>query len=79
MTDRVGCGIFIKDPDIKVSYRLPGHCSIFKSRGHGDLKAVQCLLSGGIFLKNLQIYSDSQAAIKSLTNIVSMSVLVHEC
>ena len=49
MTDRVGCGIFIKYPDITLSYRLPGHCSVFKSRGHGNLKVAQCLLSGGIF------------------------------
>ena len=31
MSVRMGCGIFIKGSNIKLSYRLPEHCSIYKT------------------------------------------------
>ena len=79
MCDRLGCGIFIKGSNTKLSFRLPDHCSVFQAEVMAIQKAEQCLLGGRIFYENLLIYSDSQAAINSVTYVVSTSVLVHEC
>ena len=59
---RVGCGIFIKGSNTKLSFRLPDHCSVFQAEVMGIQTAAQCLLGGKIFPENLLIYSDSQAA-----------------
>lgn len=53
-------------------------CGVWHFRGvHGHLKAAKFLLSGEIFAKNLMIYSDTQAEIRSLTNVLSTPVLVN--
>ena len=76
---RVGCGIYSKDLNLSISYRLPDQCSVFQA----EVKAIHCtakwLLDHEIFGENIYIFSDSQAAIKSLAGVSSTSILVNEC
>ena len=65
ISEWVSCGIFIKNPNIKLSSRLPAEVIAI-------LKAAQFFLSDTIFPENLFIYSNSQVAFKFLTNVVSM-------
>ena len=66
-------------PYFRVQKQSSTACSVLQAEITVILKAAECLLTGGIFPGNLQIYSGSQAAIKFLSNIVSSTVFVHKC
>ncbi|KAM8714804.1 hypothetical protein ACLKA7_001208 [Drosophila subpalustris] len=77
LNSQVGGGIYSQQLGIHHSFRLPHHCSVFQA----EILAINEAL---IFLKNshaisgtINIYSDSQAAIKSIaaTSTKSTSVL----
>lgn len=54
LLDKAGCGIFLKDSNIRLSYKLSDDYSVFLAE-----VTAQFLLSGTIFPKNLMIFSDS--------------------
>jgi len=64
---QVGGGVFFEQLDIRKSFRLPDHCSVFQAEVHAIKEALYCLGNLSVQRKHLNIYSDSQAAIKSRT------------
>ena len=69
----------IKDSDIKLFHGLADRWSLFQAEIMAILKEGQRLLGCGVFPKKLLIYSDIQAADKSLKNDTLSSLLVHDC
>jgi len=59
-------GVYSEQLDIRKSFRLPGHCSVFQAEVHDIRETLNRLgtisLQGG----HLNVYSDSQEAIKSV-------------
>ncbi|KAM8702706.1 hypothetical protein ACLKA7_000836 [Drosophila subpalustris] len=79
LNNQVGGGVFSQKLCINHSFRLPDHCSVFQA----EILAIDEAL---IFLKKSQatpgkvnIYSDSQAAIKSIASTTSKSTSVSKC
>jgi len=62
----VGGGVYSEQLDIRKSFRLPDHCSVFKAEVHAIKEALTCLRNFSLQRGHLNIYSDSQAAIKSI-------------
>ena len=79
LNGKVGSGVFSSDLNIALSIRLPDHCSVFQAEITAILEATKQLHCNEIFGKNIYIFTDSQAAVKSLTDIQSTSKLVTEC
>ena len=79
LNERVGWGNFIGKLNKSISYRLPDSCSVFQAEVTAILLAVRWLLNSKIFPETILIYSDSQAAIKSLASVATTSKLVLEC
>jgi len=63
---QVGGGVYSEQLDIKESFRLPGHCSVFQAEVRAIKEALNCLGNISLQRGHLNIYSDSQAAIKSI-------------
>ena len=79
LNNQVGGGVFSQKLCINHSFRLPDHCSVFQA----EILAINEAL---IFLKKsraspgkINIYSDSQAAIKSIASTTSKSTSVSKC
>jgi len=60
----VGGGIYSEQLDIRKSFRLLDHCSAFQAEVHAIKEALTCLGNISLQRGHLNIYSDSQAAIK---------------
>ena len=68
---RVGCNIFTKISDIKLSYGLTEICSVFQPQNNATLKiSAKCMMDSIACLKR-------QITVKYLTNVFLTSVLVH--
>ncbi|KAH8351719.1 hypothetical protein KR084_005480, partial [Drosophila pseudotakahashii] len=61
----VGGGVYSEQLDIRKSFRLPDHCSVFQAEVHAIKEAIDCLGNTSLS-RHLNIYSDCQAAIKSI-------------
>jgi len=72
-------GVYSEQLDIRKSFRLPDHCSVFQAEVPAIKEALTCLgnisLQGGL----LNIYSDSQAAIKSIYSTNTNSRTIADC
>mgnify|MGYP006279769371 CR=1 FL=1 len=68
---RVGGGVFCKEPPIKLKFRLPDHCSVFQAEVSAIKEAVDWLLNSVITVKEVNIYSDSQSAIRALGSLAN--------
>lgn len=77
--DRVGYGVHSPDLDLNISYRLPDHCSVFQAEITAILEVAELLKSSVTTLRRICIYTDSQAAIKSLEAMFATSLTVKEC
>jgi len=60
--------VYSEKLDIRKSLRLPDHCSVFQAEVHAIKEALTCQGNFSLQRGHLNIYSDSQAAIKSITN-----------
>ena len=78
LNDRTGGGVFSNELNIKHSFRLPDHCSVFQAEVAAIGEAISRINQEN-FSKPICIFSDSQAAIKSLGNILSHSKTVIAC
>ncbi|KAI8116739.1 Retrovirus-related Pol polyprotein from transposon 297 [Lucilia cuprina] len=78
-TKGVSGGIFIEEFGTKISFRLNDECSILQAEISAIRRAVNWLRYYRISNRDIRIYTDSQAAIKSLTGVFSTSKIVHEC
>jgi len=59
---QVGGGVYL---NIRKSFRLPDHCSVFQAEVHVIKESLNCLGNISLQERHINIYSDSQAATKS--------------
>ena len=64
---------------VNISLRLPDYCSVFQAEVMTIYRATQWILINGVPFTRILIFSDSQAAIKSLSNVANNSRIVREC
>ena len=78
LDNRTGGGVFSADLDINISFRMPDICSVFQAEVMA-VKEALLNITPEYWGKKICIFSDSQAAIKSLKSISSNSKLVIDC
>lgn len=76
LDERVGGGVF---SELSINLRLPDHCSASGAEIAAIKEAVGWLLLRALAVKEVYIYSDSQAAIRVLSSLTARSKLVGEC
>jgi len=76
---QVGGGVYSEQFDIRKSFRLPDHCSVFQAEVHAIKEALTCLGNLNLQRGHLNIYSDSQAAIKSIYSTNTNSRTIADC
>ena len=79
MENGTGSGVFSEFFNIGVSFRLPDYCTVFQAEIYAVLKACEILGTLPFAGKDIAIYIDSQAAIKSLDAYHTKSKLVLQC
>jgi len=75
----VGGGVYFEQIDIRKSFRLPDHCSIFPAEVHAIKETLTSLGNLSLQRGHLNIYSDSQAAIKSIYSTNTNSRTIADC
>ena len=75
----VGGGVFSDDLNLRMSFRLPDHCSVFQAEVAAIETAAARLLEMQILDTEICILSDSQAALKALPSNLSHSKTVIGC
>jgi len=76
---QVGAGVYSEQLDIRKSFRLPDHCSLFQAEVHAIKEALTCLGNLSLQRGHLNIYIDSQAAIKSIYSTNTNSRTIADC
>jgi len=66
LNNQVGGGIYSEQLNIRKSFRLPDHCSVFQAEVFAIIEALMLLNDANCQNKLINIYSDSQAAIRSI-------------
>ena len=66
LDNRVGGGVFSAKLDTKIAFRLPDHCSVFQAEVTAIKESLLVLTRSVLTTRNIFIYTDSQAALKSL-------------
>ena len=77
--DGVGAGVFSDRLNLKLSFRLPNHCSVFQAEIMAIKEALSWLKKNVISARDIRIFSDSQAAIKSLESTSINSLVALDC
>lgn len=67
MDTGTGSGVYIPERNIRLSYRLLENCSVFHAELMTILKAVGIIEWNITVRQDVNIYVDSQAALKALT------------
>ena len=65
--------------NLSLSFRLPNHCSVFQAEILAIKEVLAWLRENVISSKDICIFSDSQAAIKSLDGVSTNSRTAHDC
>ncbi|XP_037943520.1 uncharacterized protein LOC119676353 [Teleopsis dalmanni] len=76
---QVGGGVYCPELDLSMSFRLPDHCSVFQAEVSAILEVSDWLKHNVSSVKFINIFTDSQAAIKSLNSSTFNSRLVLNC
>jgi len=76
---QVGAGVYSEQLDIRKSFRLPDYCSLFQAEVHAIKEALTCLGNLSLQRGHLNIYIDSQAAIKSIYSTNTNSRTIADC
>jgi ribonuclease HI len=79
MYGRVGCGIFYEELNLNLSFRLPDHCSVFQAELIAINEAVDWMKYNVISVRDIGIFTDSQAAIKVLQSGFLTSKVALNC
>lgn len=77
MEGGVGAGIYCTDPEIRLSYKLPSQCSIFQAEVFAIRKAAELAQRTDRPYEAVNMFVDSQAAIRSMqsSKVCSKNVL----
>ena len=79
LDNRVGGGVFSAKLDTKIAFRLPDHCSVFQAEVTAIKESLLVLTKSVITTRSVFIYTDSQAALKSLMSHRISSKTVKDC
>ena len=77
--DGAGAGIFFNELNLKQPYKLPNNCTIFQAEVFAVRKAVELAETCTTVNLEVNLYIDSQAAIKGITTYKQNSKLVNSC
>ncbi|KAH8289000.1 hypothetical protein KR054_009804, partial [Drosophila jambulina] len=66
MEGGVGAGLYCTDPEMRLSYKLPSQCSIFQAEVFAIGKAAQLAQNINRSYEAVNLFVDSQAAIRSM-------------
>ena len=64
--DRVGLGVHSQELHINISKRLPNFCSVLQAEVRAIHEAARIIQCSSISMENICVFTDSQAAIRSL-------------
>ena len=64
--------------DWNISLRLQNYCSVFQAEVIAIYRAAQWIRANGVPFTRISIFSNSQAAIRSLSNVANNSTIVRE-
>lgn len=79
MHDRVGFGVFSQELGIRLAFRLPDHCSVYQAEVLA-IKEVADWLGRNVLSTNaVNIFSDSQAAVKSMGSMFLNTITAQNC
>jgi len=73
LNSKTGGGVFFPELDIKVSFRLPYHCSVFQAEVMAIQEAMSTLDTSEHHGKDIYIFSDSQAALRARNTLSEMA------
>ena len=76
---RVGGGVFCPELDLNISFRLPDYCSVFQAELAAVSEVPKWLMRNITTSTTINIFTDSQAAIKSLNSMTIRSKTVRDC
>ncbi|XP_043071820.1 uncharacterized protein LOC122322803 [Drosophila grimshawi] len=79
LDNRVGGGVYSEQLNIQLSFSLPTRCSVFQAEVLAIKEDIDCLERLKVSPSNINIYIDSQAAIKSISSIFSNSISIITC
>lgn len=79
LNEQVGGGVYSKEFDTKLSFRLPDHCSVFQAEVVAIKKGLSLILNRPLSGRDVYIFSDSQAALKSLESTRHSSKTIVQC
>ncbi|KAM8718964.1 hypothetical protein ACLKA7_011636 [Drosophila subpalustris] len=79
LNNQVGGGVFSQSLGVKHSFRLPDHCSVFQAEVLAINEALITLKNSHVTSGTISIYSDSQAAIRSIAATTTKSTSVSKC
>ncbi|XP_070855359.1 uncharacterized protein [Drosophila suzukii] len=79
LNNQVGGGIYSEQLNIRKSFRLPDHCSVFQAEVFAIIEALMLLNDANCQNKLINIYSDSQAAIRSIISTNTNSHTISSC
>jgi ribonuclease HI len=79
LSDQVGFGVFSQELGLKLSFRLPDHCSVYQAEVLA-IKEVADWLGRNVLSTNVvNIFSDSQAAVKSMGSMFLNTITAQNC
>ncbi|KAM8708087.1 hypothetical protein ACLKA7_015114 [Drosophila subpalustris] len=79
LNNKVGGGVHSPILGIDHSFRLPDHCSVFQAEILAINESLKLLQRSNTAYGRINIYSDSQAAIKSIAATTTKSTSVSNC
>ena len=75
----VRSGIYFRKLNLNISFCLPDYCSVFQAEVVAIYRAAQWIIANGVSFTHVSMFSDSRAAISSLSGYVNNSRIVREC
>lgn len=79
LDEQVGGGFHSEELGASISFRLPDHCSVFQAEIIAIREGLLALKENVLTTREINIYSDSQAALKSLQSPKITSKTVKTC
>ena len=79
LNNQVGLGVFSKDLNLNIARRLPDHCSVFQAEILAIKEVAEWLRYNVLTKVGINIFCDSQAAIKSLDSVFLNSTSALSC
>ncbi|XP_046395727.1 uncharacterized protein LOC124162988 [Ischnura elegans] len=77
--ERAGAGICCLSPDKRISIPLGEYATVFQAEVLAILICTYTIKEAGLFIRQIHICTDSQAALKALTSSWCKSKLLSEC